>query len=111
MRVSRVAITKFEIMNKISVNFYYLRLKNNQYYCELSRLTKNKEERHINLLLIQNKYFDKADEERENNEDDNVNLKFYCVWIKNVSALIKRKIEENFTFAIDVYISFIGKLN
>lgn len=92
MPITRAAITKFEKLNNISVNTYYLRLKNNHYFCEPSRLTKKKEERHVNLLLIQNIYFDEADKEEENNDDDAIiNIKSHYVWIKNLSALLRHK--------------------
>lgn len=60
-------ITKFEKMNNISVNVYALELNHSpksssssssQFYTVVpARLAKNKLERHVNLLLLQSKYY------------------------------------------------------
>nr|CAH7768115.1 unnamed protein product [Callosobruchus chinensis] len=59
-------ISKFEKINNISVNVYSLELikidERSLYNVVPAKLTKNKLDRHVNLLLVQNIYFPKLDD-------------------------------------------------
>ncbi|GJQ87763.1 hypothetical protein Trydic_g14174 [Trypoxylus dichotomus] len=73
--IQRNAISKFEKNNNISVNVYFLE-KN--LLVVPNRLTKEKKNRHVNLLLIQNK----TDPQ-----------KYHYVWIKDLSRLVSRQLD------------------
>lgn len=72
--IRREDIAKFEQLNNISINVYILDKK---LKCVPNRLTKNKKDRHVNLLLIQNR------------------KKCHYVWIKDLSRLISRQLNNN----------------
>lgn len=69
--IRREDIKKFEKLNNISVNVYIL---DDKYKCVPNRLTKDKKDRHVNLLLIQ---------DRE---------KSHYVWIKDLSRLVSKQL-------------------
>ncbi|KAJ8916392.1 hypothetical protein NQ315_014602 [Exocentrus adspersus] len=59
------SISKFEKLNQISVNVYQLKLVGKKNFnLTPARLTQSKLERHVNLLLIQDKYLDERYKER-----------------------------------------------
>ena len=96
-------ITKFEKMNDISVNVYALELtevnERTFYSVVPTRLTKHKCNRHVNLLLIQDKYFPKLNDYEappdNDNAEENVNIKYHYVWIKNLSRLVSSQLNKH----------------
>lgn len=88
--ISRKGINKFESLNNISINVYILQKNKEVYKCVPSRLTPNKQSRHVNLLLIQDKYNDVDSENEDENDDDEENnvTKYHYVWIKDLSRLL-----------------------
>ncbi|XP_050509169.1 uncharacterized protein LOC126886339 [Diabrotica virgifera virgifera] len=99
-------IPKFEKMNNISVNVFGLEMnKNGSFETVVLRVTKHKKPRHVNLLLIQDKYFpkdesmiDESEEEEEYNDEDDNNEQYkinyhYC-WIKDLSRLLYKEISK-----------------
>ncbi|CAH1109243.1 unnamed protein product [Psylliodes chrysocephalus] len=90
-------ISKFEKFNQISVNIYTLELNESSFYVIVpALLTKNKMERHVNLLLIQDQYFPKLnDYEAPSVDNENIEIKFHYVWIKNLSRLISSQLSKN----------------
>ncbi len=92
-------ITKFEKLNShlnISVNVFVLELVGESYNTVPARLTKTKLENHINLLLIQDKYFQKIDDyELVVEEDEKVDVKFHFCYIKNLSRLVSSQASKN----------------
>ncbi|XP_056645117.1 uncharacterized protein LOC130450634 [Diorhabda sublineata] len=74
-------------MNDISINLTLeLEGKSSTSYivCPI-RLTNNKVERHVNLLIIQNKYYPKA---HEVEEEEGEEIKYHYVWIIHLSRLV-----------------------
>ncbi|XP_050498751.1 uncharacterized protein LOC126884985 [Diabrotica virgifera virgifera] len=93
-------ITKFEKINTISVNVYALELnqvKEKQFYEVVpARLTQNKLDRHVNLLLIQDKYFPKLnDYDAPPSDDENIEIKYHYCWIKDMSRLLSSQLSKN----------------
>ncbi|XP_072403137.1 uncharacterized protein [Diabrotica undecimpunctata] len=73
-------IPNFEKQNNISINVYYL--KKDKYFKTLpTYLTKEKNDKHVNLLLIQDKY-------------DEPPTKYHYVWIKNLSRLLSKQLSK-----------------
>ncbi|CAH0555084.1 unnamed protein product [Brassicogethes aeneus] len=72
-------ISKFEKLNSISINVYTLELiktdKTSFLKTVPSRLTKNKLDKHINLLCIQNKYYPNERDSVDNDEDEDTIIK------------------------------------
>ena len=110
-------ITKFEKQNNISVNAYVLKLEKFKYEVLPIHLTDNIKENHVDLLLIQEFYFESSDypsespienlekvsisknhkkfilsEEEEEEEDTFIN--YHYVWIKNFSRLTGSQISK-----------------
>ncbi|CAG9840820.1 unnamed protein product [Diabrotica balteata] len=80
----------FEKSNEnISVNVFELNVKDEHFNFSVLpvRLTKQKRERHVNLLIVQNKYYfnNKADsvEPWSDGHDDDI-IHFYYIWIKDL---------------------------
>lgn len=94
--ISLKDITKVEKLNEISINVYMLETIENCNNNKLNfktvpaRLTKNKLEKHVNLLLVQDVYYPSHDYEdfSMNNNNDNYEIKYHYVWIKSLSRLI-----------------------
>ncbi|XP_074026944.1 uncharacterized protein isoform X2 [Leptinotarsa decemlineata] len=70
-------IPRFEKQNNVSINVYVLEKIKKSLEILPSYLTKDKKEKHINLLLIQ---------------DDDDPAKHHFVWIKNLSRLLSRQL-------------------
>ncbi|CAH0549897.1 unnamed protein product [Brassicogethes aeneus] len=75
-------IPSFEKQNDVSINVYILQKKKAKFITLPSYLTKNKKERHVNLLLIQDSY------------DDEAPTKYHFVWIKNMSRLLSTQLSK-----------------
>ena len=80
-------IPKFEAQNDISINVFGLSKKDGQLSVFPYQATKQKRQRHIPLLLVENNYDDDEDEETP--------YKFYYVWIKDLSALCNSQISKD----------------
>lgn len=89
-------ISRFEKLNNISVNVFALEMISKENSPEKFRtcpvrLTKKELERHVNLLLVQDRYFPEPDDFRppsEPVEDDFIPVTSHYVWIRNLSRLI-----------------------
>ncbi|CAH1110639.1 unnamed protein product [Psylliodes chrysocephalus] len=90
-------ISLFEKLNQLSVNVYGLELVGKNYNVVPLRLTKNKLEKHINLLLIQNTYFPKLNDydAPDPNDNEQINIRYHYCWIKNLSRLINYQLNKN----------------
>uniref|UniRef100_A0ABD2WZB4 DNA-directed DNA polymerase n=1 Tax=Trichogramma kaykai TaxID=54128 RepID=A0ABD2WZB4_9HYME len=80
-------IPKFEKINKISVNVYALKQTGD---IEPIHLTALKQEKHIHLLLIQDRY----DDEDFQGEEPYIPIKYHYIWIKNLSRLVGSKLSK-----------------
>ncbi|XP_050503415.1 uncharacterized protein LOC126882493 [Diabrotica virgifera virgifera] len=94
-------ISLFEKNNEnISVNVFELNVKDELFNFSVLpvRLTKQKREKHVNLLIVQNKYY-------FNNEVDNVGpwsggrdedlIHFHYIWIKDLGKLVKSQLSKH----------------
>ncbi|XP_072388760.1 uncharacterized protein [Diabrotica undecimpunctata] len=94
-------ISKFEKLNNISVNVYALELVQTDktlFYTVLpARLTENKRDTHVNLLLVQNKYYPRLNDYDAPPADDDCNedIKYHYCWIKNLSRLVSSQLNKN----------------
>ncbi|XP_074042580.1 uncharacterized protein [Leptinotarsa decemlineata] len=94
-------ISKFEKLNNISINVYTLELnqaKEKSFFVVVpARLTTTKRDRHVNLLLIQDKYFPKLNdyEAPPINDDDETEIKFHYCWIKDMSRLFSKQMSNH----------------
>lgn len=99
--ISRNDIGKFEKLNNISINIYILRKNSGKFKCLPNRLTAEKRDRHVNLLLIQSIYYeDNSDDDDENvvedgNDDREHEIKYHYVLIKNLSGLIRSSLNKH----------------
>lgn len=87
-------IRKFEVLNDISVNVYILKMHRKKFEVSPCFVTTEKRERHVNLLLIQDKYVD------ENGVDEQTELnsappKYHYVWITSLSRLVGSQASNN----------------
>ncbi|XP_050500866.1 uncharacterized protein LOC126880841 [Diabrotica virgifera virgifera] len=73
-------IPNFEKQNNISINIYYLK-KDKHFKILPTYLTKSRLTKHVNLLLIQDKY-------------DESPTKYHYVWIKNLSRLLSKQLSK-----------------
>jgi len=102
------AITKFETLNDISVNVFGLEMSGkNAFNTVPVRLTKTKRDKHVNLLLIQDKYYPKLNDYDTvpDNDDEDVDIKCHYCWIKDLSRLVSfqiTKTKRKNSFVIDV---------
>ena len=60
-------------------------------------MTAEKQEKHVNLLLIENYYIEDEDEDEEEDDDEIAEYKFHYVWIKNLSRLVRKQISSHKT--------------
>ena len=99
--VSVNQISQFEDQNDISITVFGLskRGDDNHDYDDDNggftvfpyRVTKQKKNRHIQLLLVENNYEDDDDDDN----DDKTPYKFHYVWVKSMSRLCNRQISKN----------------
>lgn len=88
-------VAKFEKQNNISVNVYALKLYRDNFTVTPARVTKTKLERHVNLLMIQNKYFnEKYNDEIHDDNDDDDDIKYHFCWIKDLSKLVSSQLSK-----------------
>ena len=87
-------VSKFEKQNDVSVNVYYLKMKQGEAFDVLLRhLISDKKERNINLLLIENNYVDEDEVGSAVDDDnDNIEFKFHYVWIQILSRLCSKQL-------------------
>ncbi|CAH1109449.1 unnamed protein product [Psylliodes chrysocephalus] len=71
----------FEKQNNISINVYILQKQKKSFITLPTYLTKNKEDRHVDLLLIQDKYYEEGE-----------NVKYHFAWIKSLSRLLSKQL-------------------
>ena len=84
-------IAKFERQNDVSINLYILKKKRaGKFEVSPCHVTKDKKEKHVNLLFVQEHYVDEDNEEEE--EEDGVVPKFHYVWIKDLSRLTSKQL-------------------
>lgn len=94
-------IPKFEKNNNISVNVYALELietKRSSFFNVVpARLTKNKLPRHVNLLLVQDKYFPKLNDfdTPQDVDIEDINIKYHYCWIKHLSRLLHSQLTKH----------------
>ncbi|CAH1111573.1 unnamed protein product [Psylliodes chrysocephalus] len=74
-------IPNFEHQNEISINVYILQKEKKVFTTLPTYLTKNKQDRHVNLLLIQDRY-------------DDVPTTYHYVWIKSLSRLLSKQLSK-----------------
>lgn len=86
MRVEQ--IPQFETQNNISINVYALEKFKNVLNVVSAYLTKKKQEKHVNLLLIQDKYVNENGEESDDNNDKEAKPCFHYVYIKYLDSFI-----------------------
>ena len=81
-------IPQFEAENSISINVYRLQKDRRNFQLCISYLTKTKQDKHVNLLLLQDSYPD---------NDEMTNLitpKYHFVWIKNLSRIVSKQLSK-----------------
>lgn len=100
--VTLYQIPKFEKMNNISVNVYGLELieneKKSNYVVLPLRLTQNYlAQNHVNLLLIQDKYFPKLNDydAAPFETEGDIEIRYHYCWIKNLSKLISSQLSKH----------------
>ena len=86
--VSPRLIAKFERQNEVSINLYILKKRDGKFELSPCHVTKDKKEKHVNLLFVRDHYVDEDNEE----EEDDVVTKFHYVWIKNLSRLVNSQL-------------------
>lgn len=101
--ISLSSISKFEIINKISINVYSYNKDKSVFPVYL---TKNVQEKHVHLLLVKEKDDDDdienetSNSEDINDDDENVlnspiHINSHYCWIKNLSALISSQLSKS----------------
>ena len=83
-------IQKFEVLNDISVNIYILQKDGEKYEVSPCHVTAEKREKHVNLLLIQDRYFDEKD--RHTHTEIDIIPKYHYVLIKSLSRLLHTQV-------------------
>ncbi|XP_030745267.1 uncharacterized protein LOC115874300 [Sitophilus oryzae] len=78
-------VPRFEKQNNVSVNVYRLEKNKNTFTVIPTFLTKNKLEKHANLLMIQDNY-------HEDDANDIPPVNIHYLWIKNLSRLLSSQI-------------------
>ena len=90
-------ISKFEKNNVISVNVFGLEMDSKSNFSVVPiRVTKQKLEKHVNLLIIQDKYFPTVNdfEPMSDNEYEQVEIKYHYCYIKNLSRLLSLQLSK-----------------
>src|SRR3978361_1968111 len=90
-------VSHFEALNELSVNIYILRKHKRNYKVLPTYLAKQKRDKHVNLLMIQNIYY--CDEyekclESDDCEAENMPITHHFVWIKNISRLLSSQLSK-----------------
>ncbi|CAH1107447.1 unnamed protein product [Psylliodes chrysocephalus] len=90
----------FEKNNEnISVNIYELEMQSeSKFIVAPVYLTKQKREKHVNLLIIQNKYKPKGNDYEPDNDDDESDeeeIKYHFCYIKNLSRLLYKQLSKH----------------
>ena len=92
-------VPHFENLNNLSVNIYILQqIKNDKYDVLPAYLTKQKRDKHVNLLMVQNIYYYDSDNVSFNGcnqNDSNITVKYHFVWIKDLSRLLSRQLSKH----------------
>ncbi|XP_050508970.1 uncharacterized protein LOC126886162 [Diabrotica virgifera virgifera] len=76
-------IPNFEKQNNMSINVYILKKEKKNYTTLPTFLTKNKKDKHVNLLLVQDTY------------DEQGPIRYHYVWIKNLSRLLSNQLSKD----------------
>nr|WP_253308703.1 DNA polymerase [Rickettsia endosymbiont of Ceutorhynchus assimilis] len=79
-------IPNFEKQNSLSVNVYKLEKSGKTFKVLPTYLTRNKKDKHVNLLMIQDKYGDGGED---------APTKFHFCWIKNLSRLVSKQLSKH----------------
>ncbi|KAJ8913793.1 hypothetical protein NQ315_002699 [Exocentrus adspersus] len=77
-------------INKVIV--YILSIKNGEYSVLPAFISKQKMEKHVNLLMIQNKYFSCDAHGKDKNKFE---IRYHFTWIKNLSRLVSNQISRH----------------
>lgn len=98
MKISNVP--RFENKNNISVNIFELEMDVKSNFSVVPcYLAKHKLEKHVNLLIIQNKYYPKINEFERNpaaqEKDDEEGIKYHYCYIKDLSRLLSHQLSKN----------------
>ena len=92
-------INLFEDANDISVNVFILQYRKGTYTVAPFRVStmKNEARRHVNLLLIQNHYYDEDEPIKQVEEETTVNepFRFHYVWIKDLPKLLSPQLSKH----------------
>ena len=93
-------IRKFEKNNNISVNVFQLEMDMKSNFSVVpALLTKHKLEKHVNLLIIQNKYYPKINDfentPQMEEEDMGEEIKYHYCYIKNLSRLLNYQLSKH----------------
>ena len=91
-------VSHFEALNELSVNIYILRKHKRNYKVLPTYLAKQKRDKHVNLLMIQNIYYCDEDEkclESDDCEAENMPITYHFVWIKNISRLLSSQLSKH----------------
>nr|WP_253308694.1 hypothetical protein [Rickettsia endosymbiont of Ceutorhynchus assimilis] len=80
-------IPNFEKQNSLSGNVYKLEKSGKTFKVLPTYLTRNKKDKHVNLLMIQDKYGDEG--------EDAIPVKYHYVWIKNLSRLVSKQLSKH----------------
>ncbi|VEN46542.1 unnamed protein product [Callosobruchus maculatus] len=86
-------IKNFENQNDISINIYTLKLNMCKYTVVPFRLTKKVRDKHVNLLMIHNQYYDEYKNSFEGESDKP--FRTHYVWIKDLSRLVSSQLSMN----------------
>ncbi|XP_051176668.1 uncharacterized protein LOC127291526 [Leptopilina boulardi] len=91
-------ISKFEMLNNISVNVYGLIKRSNKFTVSPLHLTSQKRLNHVNLLRIEDHYIDENKVEEEENENILIiAFNWHYVWIKDLSKLVSTQLSKHKT--------------
>ncbi|XP_023312147.1 uncharacterized protein LOC111692389 [Anoplophora glabripennis] len=82
-------IPRFEKRNGVSVNVYILKKMKNKFNTYPTYLTRRKVDKHINLLLVQDRY------EYDDEDGSTTSVRYHYVWIKNLSHLLSSQLSKN----------------
>ena len=87
-------VPKFEHQNDISINVYILQKKKESFIVAPIHITGQKQDKHVNLLLIQNYYAAKEEPDKPVENDDK-RVRCHYVWIKDLSRLVSGQLSKH----------------